>query len=739
MEVTPEPRMDPKALFGSAEQLALHQFRLLEWWCVSSDRKKVAAHDGSTSSDEQDAMPDNWKLIGNVEPHSWQQQCVTAWLKKGRGTVKVVTGGGKTMLALLIAQTLQNTQDKELRLVVVVPTIVLMLQWYQVLVEHSNLPAAAIGRLGGGYDDDFKEGRRVLICVLASASQRLPKLVKDAGIADHLFFVADECHHAGAEEMSKVLKTKWRWSLGLSATPEREDDVDTGYDKSLLGRRLGPIIFEFNLADALREELVPKFTIHHYGISMTSAERQSYEALSRSITDAMSQLRALRDPTSDGDFFSWARAVATRNQGEMGSIASRFVTDTAKRRELLNHLSARYDAVNRLIRREFEINPDARVILFHESISDVMDLFGALLKSGFKVIAEHSDLPNSIREDGLELFRQGKARIIVSARSLIEGFNVPAVDVGIIAAASGSVRQRIQSLGRVLRRHRGAHGEEKTSCIHVLYAANSVEENIYGKLDWDATTGVDCNKYYLWPNLDQDPVLQDRPPQLPAPTELQIDAATLEEGCKYPGRYEGAEYTCDTKRNISNGSGHYAEDTANLADAIIKIKGSAGKFRVTPQRNYVLVRVPVDDDWETRYVTRLKKPLRFRQPTRATVSSEQAKEWARAAEIGAEYPFADLLFIIEGLRFRKKSGGVISKKVRGGEVFAHVGQSAADAKKGADAERLIAAIKELQKSGKQINRVEINELGHVLFREAGRLYFICMLEKGLEFPDGVIS
>ena len=86
-----------------------------------------------------------------------------------------------------------------------------------------------------------------------------------------------ECHRTGAKEMSSVFSTKRRWSLGLSATPEREDDDDAGYDKSLLGKKLGPIIYQFTLADALREGLVPKFTINHYGLSMTAAERQRYE------------------------------------------------------------------------------------------------------------------------------------------------------------------------------------------------------------------------------------------------------------------------------------------------------------------------------------------------------------------------------------------------------------------------------------------------------------------------------
>ena len=134
-----------------------------------------------------------------------------------------------------------------------------------------------------------------------------------------------------------------------------------------------------------------------------------------------------------------------------------------------------------LIEQEFTNNPDARVILFHESISEVEDLFAHLHARRLQAIMEHSELPESMRETGLDLFREGIARIIVSARSLIEGFNVPAVDVGIIVASSGSVRQRIQSLGRMLRRHRGPGGEEKTSCIHVLYAADSSEEKIYAQ------------------------------------------------------------------------------------------------------------------------------------------------------------------------------------------------------------------------------------------------------------------
>jgi superfamily II DNA or RNA helicase len=734
MENTRERRMDPNSLFGDAEALQLHQLRLLELM-VTTERKRFMDDAPPAAPHGPAGIPDAWELTKGVEPHAWQQRCIEKWRKKkGRGTVKVVTGAGKTLLALFIAEVVQNTEDKDLHLVIVVPTIVLMHQWYDTILEHGNVPAEAIGRLGGGYDEGFSGGKCILISVLASASERLPRLVKEASVEEHLMLVADECHHAGANEMSKVLKTKCRWSLGLSATPERDDDDDAGYNESLLGKRLGPIIYEFNLADAVREGLVPKFTINHYGLSMTANERQRYDALSRSITDAMSQLKAQRDGRSDGDFFSWVRNVASRSQGDLSGIAMRFVSDVSKRRELLSHLEARRDAVIHLIDREFRINPEARVILFHESIAAVMDLFARLCQRGLKVIAEHSDLPASFRETGLDHFRKGIARIIVSARSLIEGFNVPAVDVGIIVASSGSVRQRIQSLGRMLRRHRGPSGEEKTSCIHVLYATDSVEENIYSKVDWYEATGVESNKFYLW-DLETEPRSQDSPPRRPLPTEEQIASDSLEAGGRYPGQYQGAELSCDSQRNITNVAGQFAVDTADIAEAILKIKGSGGKFRVTPKRKFVLVRVPTDEEWETLFVTQLAKPLHFDVPTRRTGTSEEAVKWTSTARSGDPYPFAGIPVTDDGLRFKQKSGGVISKKVRGGEVFARSGDKAGDACKGADVVRLVAAIKDLRKVGKRVNRIVINQARHVLYREAGQLLFICSLQGDLEFPQ----
>src|SRR5688572_19731414 len=104
------------------------------------------------------------------------------------------TGGGKTLAALSIAESLQNTGGPSLRVAIVVPTIVLMHQWFDALLEHSNLPQEAIGRLGGGYEADFEGDQRILITVLASAYRQLPRIVKRANVGKQLLLIADECH-----------------------------------------------------------------------------------------------------------------------------------------------------------------------------------------------------------------------------------------------------------------------------------------------------------------------------------------------------------------------------------------------------------------------------------------------------------------------------------------------------------------------------------------------------------------
>ena len=748
------------------ERLNFHQLRLLEWmekqpkktssisensqlfevarsnlrqlrlrdikYAPRKVKKSFVEHVGAKTCEETTSFT-QWRLTKGVTLYKWQRECVEEWFQNSRrGTVKVVTGGGKTILALAIAERLHNEENPELRVAIVVPTIVLLNQWYDEILEKGNLPSRLVGRLGGGFLDDF-EKCRILVCVLKSAHTKLPGLVR-ANLQDtNLLLVVDECHRSGAAQMSKLYETRRSYNLGLSATPERDDDEEKGYNESKLGNELGPIIFDFNLKNASGLNIVPQFTIRHYGLSLFPNERTKYNNLSKRIRKSKTELQRIapRGKDSFRKFNAWVNAIAG-NSSRQGELASRLVADRDRRKQILYQSRMRGEAVENLLEKEFEKNRNTQVILFHERINQVMDLFVRLKVAGYPVIAEHSRIPGSLRKEGLDLFRQGIAQVIVSARSLIEGFNVPAADVGIIVASSTSVRQRIQSLGRVLRRHQ-RNGRDMVSVVHVLYNRDTVDEEIYAKVDWDQITGKQQNIYFHWENKDE-LRKQDNPPKSPLPSEFEIDVSKLKAGDDYPGRYEGEEFTCDTQGNIKNSSDDYAIGTKDLSDKIQNVKLDAGRFRITPRRKFVLVRVIRQHEWKTLFVSRLRESLEFGVPSLPPKQNVDLSKWVKTASPGESYPCTNPSIKDKSIRFGQKRGGVLARPIKGGKKFARVGNAANNPDKGAEAKKLIEDIKYcIQRKSYHVTKLEITELNHVLFRKGGRLVFIRALETELEF------
>ncbi|MEM4203420.1 MAG: helicase-related protein, partial [Candidatus Methanomethylicaceae archaeon] len=55
----------------------------------------------------------------------------------------------------------------------------------------------------------------------------------------------------------------------------------------------------------------------------------------------------------------------------------------------------------------------------------------------------------------LNMFREGRYRVIVTSKVLDEGIDVPDASLGIILSGTGSKREFIQRLGRLLRKVEG--------------------------------------------------------------------------------------------------------------------------------------------------------------------------------------------------------------------------------------------------------------------------------------------
>ena len=718
--------MTPPLHLSPDERLMLHQLKLVSWAEDHSKDDTLTSPGPLPDGTQGRSMPSSWVLTNGMELAAWQKSARDSWFAAGRrGTVKVVTGAGKTIVALAIAEQLQQ-EDPDLRVAIVVPTIVLMNQWIEVLRTRSNLPESALARVGGGHSDDFDQTRRVMVAVLASARKDLPTMVQSREVGDHLLLIADECHRAGAPEMSAVLRTPRRYSLGLSATPERDDVAGEGvadYGASMLGVEIGPIVYEMTFAEATALGVLPPFELHHLGLPLSPAEARRYEALSRSISDARRELRSASPAARKlgGDqLLAWARRVSARGQSRVTGLAYRFVNDTSRRKQLLYQAESRITATRSLVREALTSPYGARVILFHESIAEVVALFGYLRDDGFPVVMEHSELPQELRDQTLNLFRSGIAKVVVSARSLIEGFNVPEADLGIIVASSSSPRQRIQSIGRVLRTYRDRLGEEKSSRVCVLYIRESVDEHIYEREDWNELVGLDRNRYFRW-DPPRNPIETQGPPRAVVPAEEGIDLRLLGLGDAYPGRYEGSEFSTDSHGNVVDGTGRVAVNPQRMPTVIRRLKGNYGRFRVTSQKAAILVRVQTDSDsWTTLYGGTLSKPFEFGMEETAPNSFEVAR-------LTPGDPYPGPIQPADEFRFRQRMGGVVGKRVRGGEAFA----------RGPSADRIVAILKEVRRGQSPISRIYVNELGHAFWREEGVPHFIAVLDGKLEFPGEV--
>lgn len=540
-------------------------------------------HAGSLQ-DPGESLPKQWRLIAeSVKLHQWQSDCLEKWLARGSGTVKVATGGGKTIFALVAAQALQNKKEADLRLAIIVPTIPLMHQWLDEL-KDTNIPASAIGLMGGGESLGESPNLRILICVINSARDRLPGLVRRLKWSSKLLLVVDECHRANATEARKIFKAFPQYTLGLSATPET-DQGDEGipsneaYAASEVGQALGPIIFEFSLKESSAAGLLTPFEVWHVGLPLTAEESSEHARMSREISDLRKDLLiAHRRSRSRQGFIPWCQTKASKDGGQ---DAARFIGMANERKRLIYRAEARTDLALRILSAAMREN-DRRAIVFHESIDEINQLFINALEAGIPAVLEHSKLPTSLRAGNIGAFRQGIARTIVSAKSLVEGFNVPSADLGIIAASSGSVRQRIQSLGRMLRKK----STGRTAVIFVLYVRDTEDEAIYQKADWETVIGAEKNRYFEWtpPAIDEvrdlQPELSDLlnefrevgiPPRQYRPPCQEIEPKTLEIDSPYPAQATGVEMKVDHAGNLRLEDGTLAQVSKEIIDKILQL------------------------------------------------------------------------------------------------------------------------------------------------------------------------
>jgi superfamily II DNA or RNA helicase len=398
--------LDPRT--NVLRALALHYSNIIDYL-----KQSGIQYSDHVLSEETMMLSSSLSSSSPLSLRDYQQRALDNWLRAGlRGCVVLPTGSGKTILGI---KAIEKANAASL---VIVPTLDLMDQWTTVLSKH--FPNTRIGNLGGGNDDL----QSITVSTYDSAYIRAPFLGNKFSLV-----IFDEVHHLAAlgyRTIAEQMAAPFR--LGLTATIEREDDLHKD-----LPRLVGEIVFQASPDELARDKHLASYEIERRTVEMLPNELEEYRRNMSIYQQCMKKLNFQRYAIPlekliimSGRNRTAREALLSRNKAMNVALNSR-----AKIEELREILAE---------------NKGVKTIIFTQHNSLVHEISDKFLIP----LITHKTIKEE-RQDVLKGFKEGRYMAIVTSKVLDEGVDIPDAELGIILSGTGSAREFIQRLGRLLR------------------------------------------------------------------------------------------------------------------------------------------------------------------------------------------------------------------------------------------------------------------------------------------------
>ena len=388
----------------------------------------------------------NYKNIGvpvlptSLKLRDYQHQAVGNWLEnKGRGTLKMATGSGKTIIALALAVELYQQIGLQ-ALIIVCPYRHLVTQWSRECQKFNLQPVIAMTRVDNWQSElsnqlyNLTNNPQSFLTIITTNSTLI-----SAGFQSQLKYfppktliIGDEAHNLGSTRIESSLPRNIGLRLALSATPERQyDELGTEALLSYFGSIIKP---EFTLADAIEQEALVHYLYYPVFVELTATEASAYAKLTKRIGWSLSKNHSF----ANNDTLT---SLLTKR--------SRLIATAANKLTCLQELMASRLNTSHTLFYCGDGYLDSGV----RQIDAVTHLLGK--KLGYRVNTYTTETSLEERELLCRQFEAGELQGLVAIRCLDEGIDIPAIKTAIILASSSNPRQFIQRRGRILRPHPG--------------------------------------------------------------------------------------------------------------------------------------------------------------------------------------------------------------------------------------------------------------------------------------------
>jgi superfamily II DNA or RNA helicase len=355
-------------------------------------------------------------MLSKVSLRSYQKQALRNWNRnKNRGIIVLPTAAGKTYVAL------KAITDLKTQTLIVVPTLDLIDQWKNRIKDFLGIDAGAIG----GGENTVK---MITISTYDSAYLKASVLGNK-----FIFLIFDEVHHLASQSYIQIAEMYVApYRMGLTATYERLDERH-----KLLPDLIGNIVFSLDVEDLAGTHLSP-YTYEKIFVKLNSIEQKKY----------LAEMKIFRNYLKD-------KRIVMRSARDFQKFIMLTGRDPRARKALLARNNALKIALNseekiKLLGNQLESHSGAKTLIFtlHNDLV-------YMISRRFLIPSITYQTPKNERREILEKFKNGIYNTLVTSQVLDEGIDVPEASVGYILSGTGSSREYIQRLGRLLRKVEG--------------------------------------------------------------------------------------------------------------------------------------------------------------------------------------------------------------------------------------------------------------------------------------------
>ncbi|MFI3329357.1 MAG: DEAD/DEAH box helicase family protein [bacterium] len=390
----------------------------------------------------------NKKKKNSFEYRPYQIEAKQNWIKNDhKGFFIMATGTGKTITSLYSIQEL--IKENQIFTVIAVPYMHLVTQWHEDVLKF--IPNAIVHMVHGDIKD--AEGKiytsyllskaeyKPIIIITTMKSFYLPRFEK---LYDKIKFekllIVDEAHNF-VNKTTKELSLKYKYKLGLSATPVFGTDEDK---TKLLLEWFGGTVMNLPIEKAIGTYLV-NYMYHPIFIEATEHDEETF---SKYHSMMLSAIDPIRNIIIDEEKFLFGyrgrlRAISMA-EGKLAYIKSIFSQIDDRDHLIIYCSDGKLNYENKKVNITEEIRHLEYILkLINNSILDENSNLRATKFTATEKV--------NIRMELIDRFNKGYDDILVAIKCLDEGINIPSIKSALLLSSNDNYREFVQRRGRILR------------------------------------------------------------------------------------------------------------------------------------------------------------------------------------------------------------------------------------------------------------------------------------------------